>query len=70
MGRTIERWRVWWSEIFAKSAFFKAERGRFKPGTVADATLPGSLLLSFEGADLSARMQGLLRFLAPLSERG
>ena len=26
--------------------------------------------LSFEGADLCARMQGLLRFLAPLSERG
>jgi len=69
-GRTIERWRVWWSEIFAKSAFFKAERGRFKPGTVADTTLPGSLLLSFEGADLCARMQGLLRFLVPLSERG
>ena len=68
--RTIERWRVWWSEIFAKSAFFKAGRGRFKPGTVADATLPGSLLASFEGADLPSRLQAFLRFLAPLGERG
>jgi len=67
--RTLERWRLWWSEIFAKSAFFKAARGRFMPGTVGDATLPGSLLLGFEGADLSARLQGLLRFLAPLSGR-
>jgi hypothetical protein len=67
--RTIERWRMWWSDIFAKSAFFKAERGRFKPATIEDATLPGSLLLGFEGADLSSRLQGLLRFLAPLSER-
>jgi len=67
--RTIERWRMWWSDIFAKSAFFKAERGRFKPATIEDATLPGSLLLGFEGADLSSRLQGLLCFLAPLSER-
>jgi hypothetical protein len=66
--RTIERWRVWWSEVFAKSVFFKAERGRFKPATIEDATLPASLLLSFEGADLSSRLRGLLRFLAPLSE--
>jgi len=67
--RTIERWRTWWSEIFATSAFFIAGRGRFKPETIKDATLPGCLLAGFEGADLSARLQGLLRFLAPLSER-
>jgi hypothetical protein len=67
--RTIERWRTWWSEVFAKSAFFKSERGRFKPGTIADATLPGCLLLGFEGADLCSRLQGLLGFLAPLSGR-
>ena len=68
--RTIERWRIWWSEVFAKSAFFQAERGRFKPTTIEEATLPASLLLGFEGADLSSRLQGLLRFLAPLGERG
>lgn len=68
--RTIKRWRLWWSEVFAKSAFFRAERGRFKPATIEDTTLPGSLLLGFEGADLSSRLQGLLRFLAPLGERG
>lgn len=67
--RTLERWCSWWSEIFAQSVFFKAARGEFQPGTIADATLPGSLLLSFEGADLTERLWGLLRFLAPLSAR-
>jgi hypothetical protein len=67
--RTIARWRTWWSDIFAGSAFFRAERGRFKPTTIADAMLPGCLLLGFEGADLSSRLQALLRFLAPFSVR-
>lgn len=65
--RTIERWCIWWSEVFAKSTFFKAERGRFKPAALEDATLPASLLLGFEGADLSSRLRGVLRFLVPLS---
>ena len=63
--RTLERRCTWWSEIFAQSVFFKAARGGFQPGTIADATLPGSLLLSFEGADLTERLRGLRRFLAP-----
>jgi hypothetical protein len=67
--QTIERWCRWWREAFAKSAFFKTERGRFKPLTIEDATLPACLLLSFEGTDLSSRLQGLLRFLAPLRKR-
>jgi hypothetical protein len=64
--QTIERWCIWWQEAFAKSAFFKTERGRFKPLTIEDAMLPTCLLLCFEGADLSSRLQGLLRFLAPV----
>jgi hypothetical protein len=63
-GQAIERWCRWWQEAFAKSAFFKTERGRFKPLTIEDATLPACLLLCFEGTNLSSRLQGLLRFLA------
>jgi hypothetical protein len=66
---TIERWCIWWQETFAKSAFFKTERGRFNPLRIEDGTLPLSLLLCFEGADLSSRLQGLLRFLAPLRKQ-
>ena len=66
-GQTIKRWCIWWRESFAKSAFFKTERGRFKP-QIENATLPTSLLLCFEAADLASRLRGLLRFLAPLSK--
>jgi len=36
-GQTIARWCRWWQETFAKSAFFKTERGRFKPAEIEDA---------------------------------
>jgi hypothetical protein len=52
----------------AKSAFFKIERGRFKPLQTDATALPASSLLRFEGEDLCSRLQGLLRFLAPLSK--
>jgi len=66
---TIERWCIWWQETFAKSVFFKTERGRFNPLRIKDEMLPLSLLLCFEDADLSSRLQGLLRFLAPLRKQ-
>lgn len=66
--QTLERWCIWWQQTFAKSAFFKIERGRFKPLQIDEAALPASLLLRFGGEDLCSRLQGLLRFLAPLSK--
>jgi hypothetical protein len=65
-GQTIKRWCIWWRESFARSAFFKTERGRFKP-QIENATLPTSLLLCFEDAELSS-LQRFLRFLTPLSK--
>jgi len=65
--QTIERWCIWWRQTFAQSAFFKTERGRLKPLKIEEMTLPASLLLCFEDADLSP-LQGLLRFLAPLGK--
>jgi hypothetical protein len=65
-GQTIARWCAWWQQTFAKAAFFKTERGRFKPLTIEEATLPACLLRCFGGADLPS-LQRLLSFLAPLS---
>ena len=66
--QTLERWCIWWQQTFANSAFFKIERGRLGPLQIDEAALPVSLLLRFEGEDLCSRLQGLLRFLAPLSK--
>lgn len=64
--QTIKRWCIWWRETFAESAFFKIARGRFKPSIEA-ATLPTSLLLCFEDAELSP-LQRFLQFLTPLGK--
>ena len=66
-AQTIKRWRLWWRETFAESAFFKTARGQFK-AQIEEATLPTSLLLCFEDADLSS-LQRFLRFLTPLKGR-
>ena len=57
--RTLRRWRRWWQEDFAGSAFWRGSRGRFAPG-VEKAGLPLGLVDSFEGVDWSTG--GLRRF--------
>lgn len=66
-ARTLARWRRWWREVFAQSAFWRAARGQLQTPVVA-ATLPGSLLQHFAG-DLQARLVAGLRFLCPISTR-
>jgi hypothetical protein len=67
--QTLERWCTWWREIFAKSTFFKVERGRFRAlPALEDAALPASLLARFEGDDLWSRLCHCLEFLSPLSK--
>lgn len=63
--RTIERWRVWWRETFAESAFWKAATAAFLP-PVERALLPVSLLERFAG-DAEAQLVALLRFLGPIT---
>lgn len=63
--RTIERWRRWWSEVFARSPFWKAMSGRFIPPVGRDE-LVCSLLARFTG-DERDRLVGMLRFLAPIT---
>jgi hypothetical protein len=62
--RTLERWREWWLETFAKTDLWRAFRGRFAP-PVDEGALPRSLLERFGG--LTRRgLVATLRFLAPL----
>jgi hypothetical protein len=63
--RTVERWRKWWRETFAESAFWRAARATFMPPVDA-GLLPASLLERFGGDD-EARLMVLLRFLGPIT---
>ena len=64
-ARTLARWRLWWREEFAESAFWRAARGQLH-APLSAATLPGALLERFTG-DLCARLVAGLRFLSPLT---
>jgi hypothetical protein len=63
--RTLRRWRAWWREVFAESAFWRVARGRLSPPPVT-AGLPHTLLERFAG-DEQARLVAALRFLSPIT---
>jgi hypothetical protein len=63
--QTLARWRAWWTEAFAESAFWKAARAAFSPPVAATAA-PSALVERFAGA-AHEQLAALLRFLAPLS---
>jgi len=62
---TLERWRTWWQEAFAESAFWKAAKAAFSP-PVSAAGAPRSLLERFAGDDLE-QLAALMRFISGLS---
>ena len=64
-GRTLARWRRWWREVFAASAFWRNARGQLRTPAPAGA-LPGALLRRFTG-DLQSQLVAGLRFLAPIT---
>ena len=64
-GRTLERWRQWWLEVFVQTAFWKAARARFTP-LLCEKTLPWSLGQAFE-MKRRDRLLDLLKFLSPLT---
>ena len=67
---TIARWRVFWSEHFPQTPFWKAARGRLATAVEVGA-LPRSLLEGFLRSDDPAGDWGrLLRFLSPISIAG
>jgi hypothetical protein len=63
--RTVERWRLWWREAFARSGFWRVAAAAFMPPVDTDL-LPTSLLERFSG-DEQARVIGLMRFLGPIT---
>lgn len=66
-GRTLDRWRKWWREIFTATAFWKRARGLFQQ-PVEERDLPFSLVEYF-GVSTGglARLIDLLKFLSPIT---
>ena len=61
--RTLERWRLWWREVFPQTRFWKTARARFSPpvdGARLDAVRD-------RFAECLDGLVALLRFLSPLS---
>ncbi len=65
--RTLERWRTWWREEFASSAFWRTAAGRFADGGGRRDELPRSLWLAFRKLGFVRGCQKLLCFLAPMT---
>ena len=65
-ARTIDRWRRWWLETFARSRFWAASRVRFRT-PVDEKSLPLALVRAFDGAGEQAAMVRVLCFLRPLT---
>jgi len=63
--RTVERWREWWLQAFARSSFWQAARARFMP-PIDPKTLPASLCEAF-GLDRRDRLLDLLKFISPVT---
>ena len=64
--RTLERWRTWWAEAFIRTPLWLGGCGAFMP-PVDTGHLPASLLERFIGPDAATRLNGLLRFVRPLT---
>lgn len=62
--RTIERWRRWWRETFAKSRVWQETKARFVPA-VEPSGLPASLLDRFKAT--GGGVVAVLEILAPLT---
>lgn len=66
-GRTVQRWRAWWAEIFPITPLWQGSCARFMP-PVATTELPASLIARFTGSAAES-MTRLLAFLTPLTVR-
>lgn len=64
--RTVERWRRWWIEEFAQSAFWRWARGQMAVPVNVDG-LPLSLLESFQKPQVKEKTIDLLRLILPLT---
>lgn len=65
-ARTVNRWRLWWREVFAQTPFWKAACGFFRT-PVDQSSLPLSLLEAFPVNQARRKLLRLLRFICPLT---
>ena len=63
--RTLKRWRQWWLEVFVKTTFWKAGRGRFMPA-LKETLMPYCLIEPFHAQGCEGIIK-LMRFLAPIT---
>ena len=63
--KTLRRWRAFWQQTFAQSAFWRQAQAHLAQ-PVAASELPGGLLECFIG-DARARLERLLYFLRPIT---
>ena len=63
--RTLERWRRWWQEQFARTALWRGACGRFLP-PVPIERMPAGVLERFTGTPTQS-MHHFLMFLTPLT---
>ncbi len=61
--KTLARWRAWWREAFAESAFWKSAKAFFMP-PANESGFPLALLERF-GGDEEEKLLLLLRFIRP-----
>jgi hypothetical protein len=65
--RTLERWRLWWQEVFPATPLFRVMRAWISEVSIAQ--LPASLLAHFKNGDEMNRLVHLLDFIKPLTTR-
>jgi hypothetical protein len=65
--RTLGRWRKWWRDIFAPSAFWNAAKARFHRPVDASSA-PATLLERFAG-DAREKLAACLKLLSPVTTR-
>jgi hypothetical protein len=64
---TLARWRVWWTEVFTATPFWRGARALV--ASAADHELPASLLACFAVGDEVERVAMLLDFIKPVTTR-
>lgn len=64
--KTLGRWRVWWSEVFVATTFWRTAGALLSPPVPA-TELPTSLLARFGGAGTVEGLVRLLDFIKPVT---
>jgi hypothetical protein len=64
--RSIERWRLWWEEVFPRTLFWKREGPRFRRGP-EPPDLPRVIIMHFQGGSSLEAFVEALKFLSAVT---